>query len=174
MVTKHTLTPPDCFSWVTWKKCIHLHWSESDPLLFIFFYPYIFSLALPVVLFFYHLSDCKVAIACLSLPGVCKFHYDMMMTLRACLKCVSPLAQKFVGFVYLSFFFHHSLIFLFFNCNALCDLSGENGDRKTSALNSNYSGIAYSKNMCLETSSHYVSTWIKSYYCCYFRLLSSC
>jgi len=38
MVTKHTLTPPDCFSRVTWKKCIHLHWSESDPLLFIFFF----------------------------------------------------------------------------------------------------------------------------------------
>lgn len=57
------------------------------------------------------------------------------------------IGSKVCWFCLSFFFFHHSLIFLFSNCNALCDLSGENVDRKTSALNSNLSGMAYSKNV---------------------------
>lgn len=79
----------------------------------------------------------------------------MMMALRAHLKCVSPLAQKFVGFVYLLFFFHHSLFFLFSNCIALCDLFGEDADRKISALNAKRCAMPFYKNV-FETCSHYV------------------
>ncbi len=79
----------------------------------------------------------------------------MMMALKAHLKCVSPLAQKFVGVVYFLFFFHHRLIFLFSNYFALCDLFGRDADRKISALNAKRCAMPFYNNV-FETRSHYV------------------